>query len=508
MEYATCIKGKYMEEEIKLEDLGASIKEIERLLGESSLFESDDSEKKKVNQTVVRVTKDLHEGWLYLARPKEGERYSKEEVLSILEQNGVKAGYIMSNIIAMVKKGVYERSIKVAKYKECEQGKNGHYEYTFDTNAVNKKNPRIREDGSVDYNSVNFMISVSKGQKICTYYPAEEGVTGYLVDGTIIEPAKTAELPTIKGKGIRYDEETRSYYSEMDGKLDFRDTYDIQIKGVHQIQGDVNQLNYKVEFNGDIEITGNVETGAIIRSTRNVIISGVVEGAEIYAGGDVILKRGIQGSHRAKIICNGSVYADFIEHTTVKAKGDVNSNSILNSEVFADGKVILTGKRGSLIGGYTHGRQGISCVNLGNSVEVKTVAHVGLETKDYLKNQDVIKKDAYLREQLKMILDNMNHILAIKKVSPITKEELDELNELNARKNELSLQLKDNIREQEIISKVVEEAMDAQIRVEEHIYKGSIIAIDASRMPIKENTKYMIYKGNNGVIEGSVIIVN
>ena len=192
----------------------------------------------------------------------------------------------------------------------------------------------------------------------------------------------------------------------------------------------------------------------------------------------------------------------------VKAKGDINSNTILNSEVFADGKVILTGKRGTLVGGYAHGRKGISCVNLGNNVEVKTVAHAGLETKDYLKNQDVMKKDVYLRDQLKVILEKMNHILAKKKAAPITKEDLDELNALNAKKSELTAQLKDNIREQEIISKVVEEARYAEIRVEEHVYKGAIIAIDASRMPIQDSTKYMIYRGVNGVIEGSVIVVN
>ncbi len=492
----------------ELFELSASIDEIERLLSLTADDSDILSENNKYNQTYVRVTKDKHEAWLYLARPEEGESYSKEEVMSLLEQNGVRAGYIMSNILAMVKKGIYERSIKVALAKECIQGRNGYYEYTFDPNEINRKNPKIREDGSVDYNSVNLLLSIGKDQKICTYYPATTGEPGYLVDGTIIEPARTADLPALKGKGFRFDEATSSYYSEIEGKIDFRSDYDVQIRNVHQIKGDVNQLNSRVEFNGDIEISGNVESGTVIRSTRSITISGVVEAAEIYAGGDIVLKRGIQGNNKAKIVCNGNLYADFIEHTTVKAKGDVNSNSILNSEVFADGQVILTGKRGTLIGGYTHGRKGIKCVNLGNDVEVKTVAHVGLETKEYLKNQDVLRKDVYLRDQLQTILNRMNHILAQKKVAPIKKEDLLELNELNEKKKEFTAELKDNIRELEIISKIVEEARYAEIRVEDHVYKGAIIAIDASRMPIQDSTRYMIYRGVNGVIEGSVIVLN
>ena len=168
-----------MGEEIKLDDLGASIAEIERLLGIRNAEEADPmKDNKKYGQTYVRVAKDLHEAWLYLARPKEGEYYTKEEIIAILEQNGVRAGLIMSNIIAMAKKGVYERSIKVAMYKDCVQGQNGYYEYAIDTTEINRKNPKIREDGSVDYNSVNLFIGVLKDDKICTYHPAQEGIPG------------------------------------------------------------------------------------------------------------------------------------------------------------------------------------------------------------------------------------------------------------------------------------------------------------------------------------------
>ena len=493
-----------MGEDIKLEELGKSIAELQRLLGEEKAAPAGE---KKVKQTTVRVTDDLKEGWLYLARPENGS-YTKEEVLKILYDNGVRTGYIMSNIIAMVKKGVYERSIKVAMYKECEQGTDGYYEYFIDIGEVDKKHPKINEDGSVDYASVNFFVSVENDQLLCKYHPAVQGTPGYYVDGTPIEPDKVADLPQIKGKGFVFDKATNEYRSTCDGRLDFKDTYEIQINKVLVINTDVNQLNPRIEFNGDIEILGNVESGCVIRSTHNITISGVVEAVQINAGGDVVLKRGIQGSGKAQIVCNGNVFADFVEHTIIRAKGDVNANSILNSEVYSDSKVILSGKRGALVGGYAHGRKGIQCVNLGNSVEVKTVAHVGLETKDYLKNQEILKKDAYLREQLKSVLDKMNHILIQKKVAKTTPEELAELNELQALKTQYTEELKDNEREEEIISVIVEEARDAEIRVEDNIYKGTIISVDASRMPIKHNTKFMIYKGHNGTIEGKVIVVN
>jgi len=496
----------------ELKELGDSIAELQRLLGESSASNHIEEEavKKDKKETFVRVTEDKHEGWLYLAKPQEGQTYTKEEVLLLLRKNGIKTGYIMSNIIAMVKKGVYERSIKVALFKEVVEGQNGYYEYAFDVNDINIKNPKIREDGTVDYNSVNLFIGVKEGDLICTYHPAVQGEKGYLVDGTVLEPLSVGELPVIKGKGIRYDKDTNQYFSQFDGRLEFKDTYEINVNKVLVINGDVNQLNQRIEFNGDLEINGNVESGVIIRSTHSVSISGVVEAAEIRAGGDIILKRGIQGSNKAKIIANGNVYADFIEHSEVRAAGEVKANSILNSEVYSDSIVTLTGKRGTVIGGYTHGRKGISCVNAGNSTEVKTVVHVGLETKDYLKNQDVMKKDAYLRDQLKDVLFKMNEILAKKKKNPQASQpgDLAELNMLKQRKDEYTKELQDNQMEEAVISKVVEEARNAEIRVEGHVNRGVIISVDASRMPIQNSTQYMIYKGNNGVIEGSVIVVN
>lgn len=489
--------------------LGDSIAELQKVLGGIEIGSGISKERNEMKkETSVRVTADRHEGWLYLARPAEGKQYTKEEILKLLDAHGIKAGLIMSNILAMIKKGVYERSIKVALYKDCKNGQNGYYEYFIDFDSMNKKTPKIKEDGSVDYSAVNVLVGVAKDQKICTYHPAVEGEEGYLVDGTPILPLKVAELPTMKGRGFRFNPDTNEYFSEMDGKLDFPDKYEMQIKGVYELKGDVTQLNSRIEFNGDIEINGNVESGTVIRCTRSVTISGVAEATEIYAGGDIVLKRGIQGSNKAKIVCNGSVYADFIEHTMVKAKGDVNSNTILNSEVFADGRVNLTGKRGTIVGGYVHGRKGISCVNLGNSVEVKTVAHVGLETKDYLKNQEIMKKDASIRERLQEILERMTFIAAQKKIRPITKSEIDELNALNAEKTKLVEDLKFNQKEEQYINEIVEESRGAEIRVEDHIYKGAIIAVDASRMPILADTRYMVYKNENGIIEGNVIVIN
>lgn len=508
----------FIDEEFSIDDL---VKEQEKELEElKSLLAIDElrsmncvdlsetqspSEVKKNKETYVRITSDKREAWLCLAKPAEGECYTKENVMELLADNGIKAGYIMSNIIAMVKKGVYERAIKIAVASDPVEGHDGYYEYGFDAEGLNRRTPKIRPDGSVDYTSLNLLANIAKDAVVATYHPAVWGTDGYLIDGTVLEAAKVKDLPGLKGKGFRFDEINNIYIANDDGKLDMKGPYELNIGNVHQIRGDVTQLTGKVEFYGDIEIDGNVEAGAVIRSAKTITISGTIEAAEIYAGGDIVLKRGIQGSNQGKIVCGGTVYAEFIEHTYVKAK-NVSANAILNSRIYALERVNVAGKKGAIIGGYVHARKGISVVNLGNPVEVKTVVHVGLEEEDYRKNQEIMKEAVVIRERMQSIVEEMTDILNQKKIRPLTQVDINNLNQLNAEKKELMEKMKDNMAEEEKINQIIEASVGAEIRVEDHVFKGSVICIDAQKLPITQSTMYMSYQNTGGLISGSVIV--
>lgn len=42
-------------------------------------------------------------------------------------------------------------------------------------------------------------------------------------------------------------------------------------------------------------MTGNVTTGFAIKAEGDIIVNGVVEGATLVSGGNIVLKRGMQG---------------------------------------------------------------------------------------------------------------------------------------------------------------------------------------------------------------------
>lgn len=55
-----------------------------------------------------------------------------------------------------------------------------------------------------------------------------------------------------------------------------------------------------IDFEGSVQVNGNVSSNFVIRAGGNVIISGVVEGAYIEAGGNIIIARGMNGMARVR----------------------------------------------------------------------------------------------------------------------------------------------------------------------------------------------------------------
>ena len=470
-------------------------------LGEDFFEESEEEHKSYV---VVSDTDDA--AWLYLVAKENNASYTKDELLEMLHENGVVAGINEDNLIAMVKKKVYDREIKVAETVAPTPGKDGYYEFLFDVSGTAKK-PAIREDGSVDYQSMNMVNSVQAGTPLAKYHPAEAGTPGTNVRGVEIPIEPVKNLPTLKGSGIGLSpEDSNVYIATKEGKVHYMDGQ-ISVNNIHKIEGDVDQLIGKVEFYGDVLISGNVTAGTVIRAGKSLTIEGTVEAASLAAGGDIILKRGIQGNQKAKIVCKGTLYADFIEHTEVKAGGNVEANIILNSKIEAEGKVILTGKRGTLIGGNVHGTQGVECKELGNDVEVKTIVHAGCLPDILMKHKNLLKEKQDLKVAIKNLDERVLEIAAKVKAAGSMPQLLEkQLVLLRDEKKDLDDKIASCQENLDYVMQYIKNAKGAKVKVDGNLYRGCIICVDQCRMPVEKNTMFMEYRNISGMIAGSVIV--
>ena len=456
----------------------------------------------------VKLEKDGMEAWLSLVAPEDVEAvYTKEEVIAYIKSNNVTLGIIESNIAAICKKRIYEREIKVAVGFPGKEGHSGYFEFFFEIDDTKKKEPRILPDGSVDYASINVLPTVKKGDILARYNPSEAGEDAQDVTGRIIKGKPVRDLRPLMGQGIVRKE--NEYYADKDGKIEYDGDIKLAIIEKHVIEGDVDFANYnKIEFYGDLEINGNVESGVIIRAGKSLTIEGAVGAATIYAGGSVTIKHGIQGNDKAKIICKGDLAADFIERAYVEAQGDVIANVILGSEIIADGHVKVTGKKGQLIGGYTHGTLGVWAMSVGNISELETIVHAGNVPELLDQRAELTQQHSNMNDALNDVAEEMVAVLRIRQLKGLTQTDEAHLYRLKKRKDELMEKDRQIKEDMAITAEKIEKGQGAVIHIEGRINRGTEIQIDKLQMKIIRETSFMEYKKESNLIQGSVIALN
>lgn len=458
-----------------------------------------------LNYSYVRVSNDEMEAWLYLCEPADKSKYTKQELIDLLADNGVIAGLNQSNLAAMAKKGVYYREIKVAVGQDKVDGVDGYYVFAFTPENL-AKTPTIREDGSVDYTSMKTLQNVRKGEKVAEYFPAVLGTDGFTVKGMELKAKYARELPPIGGRSAIHSEDNYNIYlAAMDGKIQIQDNK-IDIQNVHQIDGDVDALTGKVEFYGDIIINGNVENGVVIRAGRNIVIKGNVEACTLFSGGDITLQRGIQGAEKGKVTAKGNVYADFIEYATISAGKNIHSNSVLNSQLTAGEKIVVDGKKGKLIGGYAHAAIGIEAQSLGNLSEVRTVVHTGFTEQDYSRLLQINKEEMKRMQELAGIAEEISN-LSRNKTTGLSRFAEVRMAELVQRRETYKAEIEKLKAERTALKEKISEGRNSYILIKGRIERGVVICMENAKMPIDKGTSFTKYTVTNGVIDGEIIAI-
>lgn len=158
--------------------------------------------------------------------PEEDEVISAEYIKNMLRLEGVQAGIRDSVIDDIVQNQRYGSFVTVAVGKEAVDGTDGKYDFHF-VIPNNNKAPRILEDGSVDYTPA--ITNVNCGDLVAEYHPRTNGVFGFNVFATMLQPKKGRELSPLRCQGVR--KEDNKYYAEKSGYITLKENQ-INIKDV------------------------------------------------------------------------------------------------------------------------------------------------------------------------------------------------------------------------------------------------------------------------------------
>lgn len=428
-----------------------------------------------------------------------GNRMNINEFLSDLRYKKIVSGIQMQEVQEHFQsEGVYCTELLVAKGKPARNGKDAEIEYLFNTDL--RVRPTLNEDGSVDYFNLNVINHCHEGDVLARIIPEDEGEYGMDIMGTRIKPRDVKRATLKFSNHVALSEDKMSISSMVDGHVMLVEDK-VFVSNVYEVENvDISTGN--IEFNGSVQVNGNVASNFTVRASGNVIIDGVVEGAHIYAGGNIIIARGMNGMSKGVLEAGGNIVAKFIESATVCAeKGYVNAGSILHSDVTAGDEVVVEGKKGFLTGGHVRAANKINVKTLGAEMGSHTVVEVGVNP-------------ALKAEYTELQKDVMDLMKAIKDAQPIlvnfaekrargakfSAEQLAYIKQV-AKKMEADKQnlIQKNNRLQDF-QEIFATQRRAAVEVTGEVYPGTTIVIGDVSMTVQSSYKYCRFVREQGEV--------
>lgn len=434
---------------------------------------------------IVQITADGMEAYIMLVTPDDGGEYTVESLQKALDERGVKYGIDESALKKLADEKKYGLETLIARGTEAVDGKDGYYDYNFNCNF--DKKPLIKPDGTVDYWSVKSIESVVQDQVIAEYHPCVEGTDGKTVTGKPIPAKRGREQLPLKGKGFeRRDDNT--YVALMSGKIETQNDR-VVILPVHELSGNADLSSGNIDFHGDVVIHGSVESGVIVKASGTITVDGIVEACTLEAGKDIILRSGMLGGNKASVKTKGSITAKFFEFTRIECAGDIRADVLMDCQVQCFGKIIMNGKRGSIIGGLTHGVCGIEVTTLGNDAEKKTVIMAGASPEEYAKLKQLEKTIQELSQGLVQIDEGLRKFEELEKARGVSYKDDPRRVTLLRVKIRDTATLANSKEEAKQIRNLIESASGACVTVLRETYPGVVIQIEDTKLIVQNNVK-------------------
>ncbi len=270
---------------------------------------------------------------------------------------------------------------------------------------ISKKAGKVREDGSIDFHEQDSVIQISQGQEIAEAIPGIKPENGIDIFGNELK-TETLEFTSYNlGKNIKKQGE--KFVSEVEGVL-ILDGRKVSVSEMLIVEGDVDFHQGNIDFTGSVHIKKNVTPGFKVKAEGDVIIDGSVDDAEIYAGGNVTIGKGVTSQTGKTLIeAKGTIKAKYVMEAEITAERDVIIEEYAsNATITAYENVIVTTKKGQIMGGETTAKFKIEAINVGSKNEQPTYLYVG--------------KDPVAEEELRQITEQWEE--ANKKLKEISKD--------------------------------------------------------------------------------------
>jgi len=279
-------------------------------------------------------------------------------------------------------------------------------------------------------------------------------------------------------------------FSDVDGHVTLTDGR-VFVSDTYEIPADVDTSTGDIEYEGNVVVKGNVITGFAVRARGDIEVHGVVEGAYLEAGGQIVLRRGMQGMNKGILRANGNIISKFIENSEVIAGGYVSTESILHSKVSAKGDIVVGGRRGFVTGGEIRSGSMISVKTAGSQMGTATLLEVGIDPKITEEFRELEKKLASMMSDKDRLAQAV--LLFRKKLemgAQITNEKKEYLKQITQNNIILETQIKDARKRYDELKIEMEANSSGMIKIQEAVFPGTKIVISNVIYFVREEVQH------------------
>jgi uncharacterized protein (DUF342 family) len=424
-----------------------------------------------------------------------------ETIISYLQSNGVVHGFKEEIIRGLEEDPSYREPILVAEGDKPRNGEDAKIVHNFDTDTNKVK---LREtDGRVDFKELNIVQNVVEGQVLAKKKPAEHGEPGRTVTGKLLPATDGADAGIQIGKNVSLSEDGMTATADINGQVVVHNGK-ITVEPVYVVSGDVNLKTGNVLFLGTVVVKGNVTDGFNVKASGNIEVMGNVGKSQLDSEGDIIVHQGVAGKSEGVVRCGGSLWSRFLENVRVETGGlVVVSDGIINSEVYANRKVICRGKRASIVGGKVRAAEEVDAKTLGSVAGMETTLEVGYDPKSRERYDELSRSIEEQEKELEEITRNLKTIANLRKQKKeLPEDKIKSAKEMQNRRNEIQSTLEDERKELQHLEEYLNELRVAgKVSASGNVYPGVKIYIKDASLDVRNDFRNVTFVSEAGAVK-------
>ena len=414
-------------------------------------------------------------------------------IIIALTDKGIKNGIDFEMVDAVSKGEIDQSSVIIAKGTPCIDGKDGWYEFYFQTKSDNYE--ELLEQDKIKFSQIEWFEIVNKDQQLAYYHKSIPGKDGTTVTGKKVYAKRCKELPLLSGTGIKKQKDNVTYIANQNGVI-MLDGYTLKVTPLLKLKEVATST--EINFTGNIIIEGNVKSGAKIHATEDVLIKGTVESAQINTEGNLILQKEFIGYRDATIRAKKNVFGPDFELVEIYASQKIIGNKFKNCILYAQGQVKTVGQDGMIAGGSICAENGIKTVNLGTQERIPTFIKIGKieRFKQRENNYNSIIRD--VSQELFTLQNALKEFQ--KRFSPELRNKMEMYLKIENAIYTKEREMENILRQKHDLLEEIQKSETACVEITNILYEGVTVEIDGTKYQ-SQKTKGVILQKNGKVID-------